>query len=282
MENKLNIITNKNDVLIFKSVFSIYYNNMDYESDPETDNSDEERNPKTKHKSIGYNDDSDDDEDEESGSESEKKVGVDLEDEEEVEVGVGQGDEDDEEDGEGDENGDDEDEEGDGDGEEEQGLDNGRKQIQIDDNQEEYGDGEGEQDGGGDDDDDDDFNYLQKFEIDVNKNYVNESHPECLSHNSDEIAKFTIVVKNENNIIIDPFHKTIPFLTKYEKARVLGQRSKQIEEGAAPFIKLPENVIDGYIIAEMELKEKKIPFIIRRPIPGGGFEYWKLNDLEML
>ena len=27
---------------------------------------------------------------------------------------------------------------------------------------------------------------------------------------------------------------------------------------------------------------QKIPFIIRRPIPGGGSEYWRVSDLEVL
>ena len=77
-------------------------------------------------------------------------------------------------------------------------------------------------------------------------------------------------------------HKTIPFLTKYEYTRVLGQRSKQIEEGAQPFIKLNENVVDPYLIAKKELENKKIPFIIKRPLPCSGFEYWHLEDLELL
>jgi DNA-directed RNA polymerase subunit K/omega len=133
-----------------------------------------------------------------------------------------------------------------------------------------------------DDYDDDEYeeNYLQKFNYEINKNYIAEFHPECLNHNSDEVSKLANVIRDENNIIIDPLHKSIPYLTKYEKARVLGQRAKQIETGAKPFVKVPENVIDSYIIAELELKEKKIPFIIKRPIPGGAFEYWHLKDLE--
>jgi DNA-directed RNA polymerase I, II, and III subunit RPABC2 len=71
-------------------------------------------------------------------------------------------------------------------------------------------------------------------------------------------------------------------LTKYEKTRVLGQRAKQIEYGAIPFVKVPENIIEPHIIAELELQEKKIPFIIRRPLPNGSFEYWNLKDLEIL
>lgn len=135
-----------------------------------------------------------------------------------------------------------------------------------------------------DDDEDDDYddNYLQKFDNDISKNYIEEFHPECLNHNYDEVAKLSIVVKNSDGIIIDPLHRTIPYLTKYEKARILGQRAKQIETGSRPYVKVPENIVDGYIIAELELKEKKIPFIIKRPIPGGAFEYWNLKDLEFI
>lgn len=135
-----------------------------------------------------------------------------------------------------------------------------------------------------DDDDDDDENeqYLQKFDNEINKNYILDFHPECSIHNYDEISILTHIVKDNNNIIIDDLHKTLPFLTKYEKARVLGQRAKQIGSGAKAFVKVPENVIDGYIIAEFELQQKRIPFIIRRPIPGGGSEYWNLRDLELI
>lgn len=135
-----------------------------------------------------------------------------------------------------------------------------------------------------DDDEEDDYddNYLQKFDNDIIKNYVNEFHPECLNHNYDEIAKMSVVIRNSDNIIVDPLHRTIPYLTKYEKARILGQRAKQIETGARPLVKIPENIVDSYIIAELELREKKIPFIIRRPIPGGGCEYWNLRDLEVI
>jgi len=131
-----------------------------------------------------------------------------------------------------------------------------------------------------DEDDDEDATYLQKFNSDMNKNYIVDCHPECLNHNYDEISILSRVVRDKNNIIIDELHRTIPFLTKYEKARILGQRAKQINYGAKALIKIPDNVIDGYIIAELELLQKKIPFIIRRPIPGGGSEYWNVKDLE--
>jgi len=120
-----------------------------------------------------------------------------------------------------------------------------------------------------DDNDDDGEQYLQKFDQSVNENYIVNFHPESILQNYDEILSMTKVVRNDDGIIIDKLHRTIPYLTKYEKARILGQRAKQINSGAYPFVKVPENVIDGYIIAEMELKQKRIPFIIRRPLPNG-------------
>jgi DNA-directed RNA polymerase I, II, and III subunit RPABC2 len=107
-------------------------------------------------------------------------------------------------------------------------------------------------------------------------------HPECVISNYNEVVGLTKLVRDAENNIIDDLHKTLPYLTKYERARVLGQRAKQINAGAKVFVKVPENVIDGYLIAEQELAQKRIPFIIRRPTPGGGCEYWNLKDLELI
>jgi DNA-directed RNA polymerase I, II, and III subunit RPABC2 len=130
------------------------------------------------------------------------------------------------------------------------------------------------------DEDNDGKQYLQKFDKSVNDNYLLNFHPESVLQNYDEILVMTKVVRNADGIIVDKLHRTIPYLTKYEKARILGQRAKQINSGAYPFVKVPENVIDGYLIAELELKQKRIPFIIRRPLPNGGSEYWTIKDLE--
>jgi len=130
------------------------------------------------------------------------------------------------------------------------------------------------------DDDDDGEMYLKKFDTEINDNYILNFHPECAVQNYDEILAMTKVVRDSDNIIIDDLHKTNPFLTKYERARILGQRAKQIESGATSFVKIPENIIDGYLIAELELQQSRIPFIIRRPLPNGGSEYWKISDLE--
>ena len=88
-------------------------------------------------------------------------------------------------------------------------------------------------------------------------------------------------IKDIGNIV-DDLHQTLPFVTRYEKARILGERAKQLNAGARSFVEVDENVIDGYLIALKEFEEKQIPFIIKRPLPNGGCEYWKLRDLEIL
>ena len=47
-------------------------------------------------------------------------------------------------------------------------------------------------------------------------------------------------------------------------------------------VQIEDTVIDEYLIATKEFNEKKIPFIIKRPMPNGGCEYWRFEDLEIL
>jgi DNA-directed RNA polymerase subunit K/omega len=127
---------------------------------------------------------------------------------------------------------------------------------------------------------DDDEDYLKKFNKQVTKNVILDFHPECITHNYDEITAMSNVIKDTDGNVIDAFHKTLPFLTKFEETRIIGQRAKQINNGSTPFVKVPQGIIDGAVIAELELRAKKIPFIIKRPLSGGGCEYWKVKDLE--
>ena len=142
--------------------------------------------------------------------------------------------------------------------------------------------GNDDEDVGDDDDDDDDDDVLQKFDHETKKKYIASHHPECLSFNHEETETLSRVVRDENGRIVDPYHKTLPFLTKYEKTRILGIRTKQLNEGAKPYIDVNPTIIDGYIIAQLELEHKRLPFIIRRPIPNGGSELWKLQDLVII
>ena len=131
-------------------------------------------------------------------------------------------------------------------------------------------------------DSDDDEDYVEKFTKETSKETIMNYYPEHVQHNIDEIDKMSVVVRDENGAIIDPLHKTVPFLTKYERARIIGERAKQLEYGSKPFITIEQNEIDSYLIAEKEYLQKAIPFIIKRPLPNGSCEYWKLKDLEIM
>jgi DNA-directed RNA polymerase I, II, and III subunit RPABC2 len=133
-----------------------------------------------------------------------------------------------------------------------------------------------------DGDETDDEEYLQKFDENTRKDIITEYYPELVQQNYEEIDVLTKVVRDQDGIIIDPLHTTIPFLTKYEKTRIVGERARQINSGAKPLVYIEEDIIDGYLIAQRELDQKKIPFIIKRPLPNGGVEYWKIEDLEIL
>ena len=140
----------------------------------------------------------------------------------------------------------------------------------------------GSEAGSEDDDSDNDDDYLQKFSQNMRDDLISNFHPESKSHNYEEIKQLAKVTRNKNGIVVDELHKTIPILTKYEKTRILGQRAKQIETGAVTLVQVPPNIIDSYLIAKLELAQGKIPFIIRRPLPNGGMEYWYVSDLEDL
>tara|TARA_B100000963_G_scaffold278699_1_gene247117 strand:+ start:10428 stop:11291 length:864 start_codon:yes stop_codon:yes gene_type:complete len=130
-----------------------------------------------------------------------------------------------------------------------------------------------------DSDDEDDF---KKLENDISKDYLMSFHPELKQINFNELLALSKITKNKNGVIVDPLHKTFPYLTKFERAKILGQRAKQINNGSPIFVKVTPNIIDGHTIALLELQQRKIPFIIKRPMPNGSNEYWKVSDLNML
>jgi DNA-directed RNA polymerase subunit K/omega len=132
------------------------------------------------------------------------------------------------------------------------------------------------------DDESDDEDSLKKLERDIDNDKLIESHPEIIQNNYNEILALCNIVRNDKGIIVDDLHRTYPFISKYEYARIVGIRAKQLNNGADPFIKVARGVIDGFTIAKLEMDAKKVPFIIARPLPNGSREYWKVQDLEMI
>ena len=71
---------------------------------------------------------------------------------------------------------------------------------------------------------------------------------------------------------------TTPYLTKYERARILGTRALQISLGAPVLVELGGEV-DPLEIAMKEMKQRKIPIIVRRYMPDKSYEDWAIDEL---
>lgn len=74
-------------------------------------------------------------------------------------------------------------------------------------------------------------------------------------------------------------NKTRPIMTQDEIALILGKRATMIQHRARPNIKVKPGMTEKDIARE-ELKQKKVPFMIQRPI-GDSYEIWKIKDLKI-
>lgn len=78
--------------------------------------------------------------------------------------------------------------------------------------------------------------------------------------------------------IPDDKRTTTPYMSKYERARVLGTRALQISMNAPVLVDL-EGETDPLQIAIKELTQKRIPLIVRRYLPDGWYEDWTCEEL---
>jgi DNA-directed RNA polymerase subunit K/omega len=121
---------------------------------------------------------------------------------------------------------------------------------------------------------------INRFESCMKEDLVAKMHPQEIPVRYEDVKALLPVHRDEFDCV-DPLHTTLPLLTKFEKSSILGLRAKQINSGAPPFVER-NGLVDGYQIALEELKQKKLPFTIRRPLPNGTSEYWRVEDLEIL
>jgi len=110
-----------------------------------------------------------------------------------------------------------------------------------------------------------------------------QQHPECnLDYIEQVIPKIPLQVVPPGGDKADVNHRTYPFLTNFERTKIIGLRANQISRGSVPFISIPKHVTDVRDIARLELEQKRLPYLIKRPLPDGTFEYWRLADLLQL
>ncbi len=76
--------------------------------------------------------------------------------------------------------------------------------------------------------------------------------------------------------------KTLPILSKYEKAKIIGIRAQQISMGSYVYLDSLRGMTNPLDIAKEELRQKRTPLIVRRAVPGrkgNTFEDWRIEEL---
>ncbi len=122
---------------------------------------------------------------------------------------------------------------------------------------------------------DEDENYSNMFEEGEEEEDEEDRQNVDEDEKTEEKGKGKLYKKGEG--------QTTPFLTKYEKTRIIGARALQISKNSPILIStdILGNETDPIAIAEMELREGKIPFIIRRYLPDGSYEDWPVKELKL-
>lgn len=113
------------------------------------------------------------------------------------------------------------------------------------------------------------------------------AHPECsLDYIESVVTKLHLEIipagPRAEGITVDKNHLSYPFLNKYEITKIIGHRANELSQGGRPYINLEPHITDPKEIARMELEQRRLPYIIKRPMPNGTFEYWRLSDLVIL
>lgn len=108
-----------------------------------------------------------------------------------------------------------------------------------------------------------------------------DNHPEIWP-DYEETVMDKLIIRDSYPPMKDANHRTYPFLTLYEKTKILSLRASQLAHGTPPFIAVPEYLTDVYEIAKAELEAKRLPYILKRPLPNGEYEYWHLADLMQI
>ena len=103
---------------------------------------------------------------------------------------------------------------------------------------------------------------------------LEEEYDSSIITNIEDSQTFYKLYNKSNNTLSN-------ILTKYEKTKVIFERMQMITNGTLPYIPNPEKYDTIYEIVMEELKQKKIPFIIKRNINGRD-EYLKLEDFIIL
>jgi DNA-directed RNA polymerases I, II, and III subunit RPABC2 len=131
---------------------------------------------------------------------------------------------------------------------------------------------------------DDDFEDVENIEEDNIEEYnIKEDNIEENDNNDFKFINESIILNSENI-------NTTKYLTIYEKAGIIGQRSEELHEQYKkgefmPLVDINKDMINEYDeidfikVAEKELVDKKIPYYIRRILPNNKYVIVDIKEL---
>ena len=160
---------------------------------------------------------------------------------------------------------------------------------EVDDEEEEIDEEETETDNE-EEEENNEENYEDESSIDDNES-INLDTNDDLDENTSEIN-----VSNMSNILytnkllnnidsktikekLSMTKKTLPLITKFEFSKIKSIRVTQLSNNSNPFNETDLDDIEK--IADEEIKQMKLPFIIKRNLPNGDYELWKLSELAV-
>ena len=108
------------------------------------------------------------------------------------------------------------------------------------------------------------------------REYIAKIHPDSKFPDREEVKKS---VGNSER-------KCMPFFTKYEYTELIGLRVNQLCHGASPLVSYSEFDKKSpdfmWKVANKEIAERKLPYILGRTLPDKSIEYWSAMELQLL
>lgn len=93
-----------------------------------------------------------------------------------------------------------------------------------------------------------------------------------------EEGHFAILSNKEYTPSETAVRRTRPVLSKFERCRVLATRAEQISRGTIALVDRLEGDSPAQT-AEREFAAGRVPFVVRRYLPDGTTEDWRLDEL---
>jgi DNA-directed RNA polymerase subunit K/omega len=132
----------------------------------------------------------------------------------------------------------------------------------------------------------DDISNLDESDIYYNElsDENSESDTEIIEDNQSILAihntsKHDIVnTKASYHKMMNETKTTRPYMSKFEFTKLYGLRTQQILNGSNPLVKVPHHITDAKDIVKLELKQQKVPIIVRRYTSMHTYEDWRISE----